>query len=142
MTSARIDELLHMFNHDARIARTFGMRLSFNTEGQAIIDLPYNAGLDHGLGGVHGGVYMTLLDTAAWFTAAAAHADSVWVATAEITVHLLKPAYEVDLRAVGRLIQAGRRLDIAEAHLNTGDGRLIGHAVGTFIVLPDVRTDE
>lgn len=37
------------------------------------MDLPYNPDLDHTLGSIHGGVHTTMLDTAGWFTAAAAH---------------------------------------------------------------------
>lgn len=141
-TPERLNELLVMFNQNARLAQTFGMTLSYDDERHAIISLPYNPGLDHGLGGVHGGVYMTLLDTAAWFTSAAAHEESVWVATSELTVHLLKPVYGKALRAVGRLIQTGSRLDIAESHIYDADGALVGHGVGTFVVLPHLKTDQ
>jgi acyl-coenzyme A thioesterase PaaI-like protein len=73
MTAERIEELLHMFNEAAPIARLFGMRLSFTKEANAVIDLPYNPLPDHSSGGVHGGVYATMLDCAGWFTAAASH---------------------------------------------------------------------
>ncbi|MFN2154982.1 MAG: PaaI family thioesterase, partial [Anaerolineae bacterium] len=134
----RTEQLVHMFNNRAPIARTFGMRLSYNDQGQAVVDLPYNPGLDHALGGVHGGVYATMLDTAGWFTAAAAHDESCWLATSEMSVHLLLPVERAALRAVGRLIKRGRRQDIAEMRLYDGEGRLVGHATGTFILLPGV----
>ena len=139
MNSRRIDELLEMFHRRATITVTFGMRLSYTDTGQAVIDLPYNPGLNHGLGGIHGGIYMTLLDTAAWFTAAAAHDESAWVATSELTVHLLKPARETALQAVGQMVQSGRRQDIVEANLYDDQGLLIAHGIGTFILLPDLR---
>ena len=138
MNSERIAELLDLFNERAPIARTFGMRLSYTDEGNAVIDLPYNPDLDHAQGGVHGGVYATILDTASWFTAAAAHDVSCWVATSEMTVHFLRPAERTALRAVGQMIKSGKRQDIAEARLYDGQSRLIGHAVATFIVLPSV----
>jgi acyl-coenzyme A thioesterase PaaI-like protein len=34
------------------------------------------------------------------------------------------------------VIQGGRRQDIAEAHLYDDAGRLVAHAIGTFVVLP------
>jgi uncharacterized protein (TIGR00369 family) len=142
MNNARIDELLTLFHQNARLARTFGLTLSFNAEGQATVDMPYNPALDHGLGGIHGGVYMTLIDTAAWFTAAAAHDNSIWVATSELTVHLLKPAARTALRCVGRLVRSGKRQDIVEAHLYDADERLVGHGIGTFVVLPHISTDD
>lgn len=138
MPSTRIAELLQMFNERAPIARYFGMKLSFTAAGNAVIDLPYNPNLDHALGGVHGGVYATLLDSAGWFTVAAAHDISCWIATSELSIHLLAPAERTALRAVGRLLKQGKRLDIAEMDLYDGQGRLIGHGVGTFVILPNV----
>ena len=138
MNTERIEELLRMFNENAPIARYFGMKLSFTDEVNAVIDLPYNPNLDHALGGIHGGVYATMLDNAGWFTAAAAYDVSCWVATSELSVHFLEPAKNSSLRAVGRLIKHGKRQDIAEMHLYDGQGHLIGHGVGTFVVLPDV----
>ncbi len=132
----RIAELLHMFK-GVPIARFLGMSLSYTDEGNAVVDLPYNPNLDHALGGVHGGVYATMLDTAGWFTAAAARDISCWMATAEMSVHFLAPVERTSLRAVGRLLRRGRRQDIAEMHLYDGEGHLVGHATGTFIVLPD-----
>jgi uncharacterized protein (TIGR00369 family) len=139
VTDHRIAELETMFNQTARIARTLDLTLTFDDQRRAIITMPYHPGYDHALGGVHGGIYMTLLDSAAWFTAAAAHDESIWVATSELTVHLLKPVQESALRAVGSLIQSGSRLDIAEAHLYDESDQLVGHAVGTFIVLPHIE---
>jgi uncharacterized protein (TIGR00369 family) len=136
---ARTEQLVDMFNNRAPIAGTFGMTLSYNEQGQAVVDLPYNPGLDHALGGVHGGVYATLLDTAGWFTAAAAHDESYWLATSEMSLHLLLPVERASLRAVGRLIKRGKRQDVAEMRLYDGDGRLVGHATGTFILLRDVN---
>lgn len=141
MTPERIAQLLHMFNEVAPIARTFGMKLSYGEEGRAIVDLAYNPGLDHALDGVHGGVYATLLDTAGWFTAAAAHDVGCWLATSEMSIHFLLPVERSALRAVGHMLKRGNRQDIVEMLLYDGEGRLVGHATGTFIVLPGVPLD-
>jgi uncharacterized protein (TIGR00369 family) len=138
MNPERMAELLHLFNEVAPIARTFGMVLSYDDEGRATVDLPYNPDLDHALGGVHGGVYATLLDTAGWFTAAAAHDLSCWVATTEMSVHFLAPVQRSPLRAVGQLIRRGGRQDVAEMRLYDGNDRLVGHATGTFVLLPSI----
>jgi uncharacterized protein (TIGR00369 family) len=138
MTERRLDELRHIFNEVAPISATVGMTLSYNDDGQAIVDLPYNPGLDHALGGIHGGVYATMLDTAGWFTCAAAHDVDCWLATAEMSIHFLLPAEQTSLRAVGRLIKSGKRQDVAEMYLYDGQGQLVGHATGTFVVLPSV----
>jgi uncharacterized protein (TIGR00369 family) len=135
MSAKRIEQLLTMFNESAPIARTFGMKLSYTEDASAVIDLPYNPSLDHTLGGVHGGVYATMLDSAGWFTAVASHDISCWLATAEISIHFLEPVTQTSLRAIGRLLKRGKRQIIAEMHLYDGRGRLVAHATGTFIVL-------
>jgi len=138
MNAELIPVLLDYFNHRAPIARTFGMSLSYTDDGRAIIDLPHNPNLDHPLGGIHGGIYATLLDTATWFTAAAAQESARWITTSDLTIHYLRPAQKTALRCVGSIIKAGKRQTVAEAHLYDGDGNLVGHAVGTFVLLPDM----
>ena len=44
----------------------------------------------------------------------------------------------LDIRAVGRLIKPGRRQDVVEMPLFDIDGRLISHATGTCLLLPDI----
>ena len=139
-TAKRTAELIRLFEERAPIARFFGMHLSYNEEGGAVVDLPYNPNLDHALGGVHGGVCATMLDTAGWFTAAATTDRSCWAATSEFTVHLLQPVQRASLRSVGSLVKVGKRQVVAEMQLEDGEGRLVGHGVGTFIILPNLPT--
>lgn len=139
---ARRRELEALFNDEARIARTFGMRLSFASDGTAVLDLPYNRGLDHAFGGIHGGVQMTMLDNAGWFTAAARQPAGTWVATSEMSTHLLRPAARCDLRATAALLKTGKRQDVCEMHLFDADGQRIAHATATFVVLPSVSRSD
>jgi len=89
----RIEQLLEQFG-TAPIVKTFGMRLSFHNLDQiglfgAVVDLPYNEKLNHFEGGIHGGVYCTIIDTAAWFTSAACTPLSTWVATSDLNIRFL-----------------------------------------------------
>lgn len=142
MNTDRLPQLLAMFNEQAPIARAFGMRLSYTAEGHAVIDLPYNPALDHAQGGVHGGIYATLLDSAGWFAAAASHAEECWIATSEMSIHFLLPAARTALRAVGCVLKPGKRQDVVEMFLYDETQSLVGHAMGTFIVLPGVPLGE
>jgi uncharacterized protein (TIGR00369 family) len=137
-SSRRRDELLHLFNETAPIARTFGMTLAYTADDRAVFTLPYNPGLDHALDGIHGGVYATMLDNAGWFTAALAHEESCWLATAELSIHFLRPAKATTLRAEGWIIQGGKRQDVTEMRLYDAAGELVAHATGSFTVLPNV----
>lgn len=136
MRKERIDEYIKTFREKSPITSFFGMELSFTDGGSAVVDLPYNPNLDHGFGGIHGGVYATLMDTAGWYTAVATQDEDCWVATAELSMHLLEPVKQTSLRAVGRLIKSGKRQNIVEVFLYDANQRLVGHATGTFMILP------
>jgi uncharacterized protein (TIGR00369 family) len=135
MKGERDEELLNMFHARAPISRYFGMHLSFTKDGSAVVNLPHNPNLDHALGGVHGGVYATMLDTAGWFAVAFARTDPNMVVTSEITVRYLEPVERMSLRAVGKVIRQGKRQDVAEMQLFDEEGRLVGHATGAFMIL-------
>jgi len=127
---AHLERLRAMF-HQAPIARTFGMTLKYDEEQRAVFTLPYNPGFDHSIGGVHGGVFATMLDNAGWFTVAV-HYDT-WVATVEFQVRLLEPVQKEELVAVGRLVHGGKRLATAEMEVRAG-GRRVAIGSGTFTV--------
>jgi uncharacterized protein (TIGR00369 family) len=137
----RREELLHLFNEVAPIARSFGMRLAFTEDDRAIISLPYNPGLDHALGDIHGGIFATMLDNAGWFTAALGREESCWVATAELSLHLLRRATATTLRAEAWYLKRGKRQDVLEMKLHDGAGDLVAHATGTFTALPGVTRE-
>jgi uncharacterized protein (TIGR00369 family) len=94
--------------------------------------LPYAVHLDHSLGGIHGGVFGTLIDTAAWFTAAVHY--PTWLGTIEFHTRLLEPVRAEDLVATGTLIRAGKRLATARADVRTASGILAATGTGSFTV--------
>ena len=136
MRKERMDEYIKTFREKSPITSFFGMELSFADDGSAVVELPYNPNLDHGFGGIHGGVYATLMDTAGWYTAVAAQDEDCWVATAELNIHFFEPAKRTSLRAVGRLLKTGKRQNIVEMFLYDDNRCLVGHATGTFMILP------
>ncbi|MFH2072328.1 MAG: PaaI family thioesterase [Actinomycetota bacterium] len=109
-----------------------GMTLRFDEDFHAIIEVPHADFLDHGLGQVHGGIFATLIDSAAWF-AAAVHYDP-WISTVDFHVRLLEPVAGEDLAATGSVVRIGRSLAAADAEVRTAAGRLVAVGGGTFAV--------
>jgi len=101
MHTTRQKELVELFN-TGRISKYFGTTLSFDEQGPAHVDLPYNPNLDQPCG-IHGGVLATLLDTAGWFTVAA-QSQSSFVITSQLNTHFLNPARECNLHAEGWVV--------------------------------------
>jgi len=101
-------------------------------EGEAEITVPVRPEFFHAAGAVHGSVYFKALDDAAFF-AVNSLVEDVFVLTASFTVYLLRPLAAGELRANGRVVQAARRLFVAEADLLDGDGRRLAKGSGTFM---------
>lgn len=129
--SARPGYLVGMFS-GAPLPRHLGMTLRFDDGLRAVVDIAHGPHLDHALAQVHGGVLATLVDTAAWFTAAV-HYDT-WITTVDLHVRYLEPTGGEDLTATGTLIRAGRSLAAADAEVRTAGGRLVAVGGGTFSV--------
>jgi len=132
--AANREKLLRLFNGGSHIVQTLNLGLRFTDHDRAVVTMPYDPAYDHAAGSVHGGMYAVLMDTAGWFTSAVTRDESAWVATAELSMHLLKAAHKVALRAEGRMIKPGKRQDVVEMFLyNDATGELVGHATGTFV---------
>lgn len=101
-------------------------------EGEADITVPVRPEFFHAAGAVHGSVYFKALDDAAFF-AVNSLVEDVFVLTASFTVYLLRPLTAGRLRATGRVVQAARRLFVAESDLLDADGRRLAKGSGTFM---------
>jgi uncharacterized protein (TIGR00369 family) len=90
------------------------------------------------LGGVHGGVIATLLDTAAGCSVHTTLAVGEMYTSLDLTTKFLRPV-TVDsglLRCEGRVLHRGRRQALAEAELTDQSGRLVAHATSTCLIIP------
>lgn len=127
----RRDYLCTLFT-GAPIAKVYGMKIHYTEAGHAIFTLPYNATFNHAMGGIHGGVFATMLDNAGWFTAAP-YFDT-WIATVEFTTRLLEPVTGEDLVAEGEIVRRGKKLTVAEMKITSASNRLVAIGSGTFAV--------
>ena len=88
------------------------------------------------LGGVHGGVISTLLDTAAACSVHSTLAVGEGYTSLDLTVKFLRPV-TVDsgqLRCVGKVVSRGRRTALAEAQLFDENDRLLAHATSSCMI--------
>ena len=124
-------KLVELFD-SAPIIQTFGMNLSYDELGRAVVRLPFNPNFDHAFHQIHGGVMATLLDTCGWFTAAP-HFDH-WIATVEFQTRLLEPVEKCALVATGNIVRLGKRIAVCEMKVVSQDERTIALGSGTFTV--------
>lgn len=129
------------WHNRAPICRTFGMTLSYDQEECAVIHLPHNPRIDHGFGGIHGGVFATLLDNAGWFTVGPRF--NTWLATVELQTRFLEHGENCDLIATGKIVRLGKLISVVEMQVCNAEGKIMSVGSGTFATTSVARpTDE
>lgn len=115
----------------APIVATLGIELAYDGEGRAVVRLPHDPRLDHTLGQLHGGMVGTIVDTAAWFSAAPHY--GVWIVAAEYQVRLLEPVAGTEIRAIGEPARLGSRIAVVEVRVERPGGGLVAVGAGTYV---------
>lgn len=118
------------------IAETLGLVDFAYADGAFTVELDPEHRHYNPLGTVHGGVISTLLDTAAACSVHATLAAGELYTSLDLTVKFLRPVTVESgrLRAVGRVLQRGRRTALATADLVDESGRLVAHATSSCLI--------
>jgi uncharacterized protein (TIGR00369 family) len=119
------------------ICATVGFRFVELDQGRVVMELETGEHQYNTVGTVHGGIIVTLLDSAAGSAVHTTLPAGVGYTTVSIATSFLRTvrADTGALRAEGRLVKGGRRLAFAEAELTDGDGTLYAHATANCIIL-------
>ena len=122
------------------IAKTLDFLLIEAGDGHAVFQgTPGPAHLNP-MGGIHGGWYATLLDSAMGCAVHTKMPVGRGYTTAELSLNIVRAigAKAPRVRAEGKVLHAGRQLATAEARLYGPDGTLYAHATTTCLVF-DLR---
>ena len=119
------------------ICALMGYRLVEAEPGRAVFEI--RAGEQHynPIGVVHGGIAMTLLDSAMGCAVQTQMPAGGAYTTLEAKTNLVRAITSETgpLRAIGKVLHAGKRVATAEARLEDPAGKLYAHATSTCIVL-------
>ena len=90
------------------------------------------------IGTVHGGWSASILDSALALSVLSTLTVDQGFTTVDIRINYLRPLTREtgEVRAEGRVLQAGRRLAYAEASLTDRAGKLVCHGTGSCLILP------
>ncbi|MEV4416108.1 PaaI family thioesterase [Catellatospora sp. NPDC049609] len=105
-------------------------------EGRVVVTMRAREFHYNPLGGVHGGILATLLDTAA---ACAVHTTlpaGTGYTSLDLSTKFLRPVSVASglLRCEGTVISRGRRTALAQAQLTDEQGRLLAHATSSCLI--------
>jgi uncharacterized protein (TIGR00369 family) len=120
----------------APIAETVGFSLVEVEEGRVVFEATPTRAVYNPLGSVHGGWIATVLDSACGCVVHSMLKPGQAYTTLELkTVFHKTLIADTPVRAVGRIVQAGRRAAFSEAELRGLDGKLYATATSTCLVM-------
>ena len=119
------------------IARLMGFSLVEVEPGHAVFEVVPGERHYNPIGVVHGGLAMTLLDSAMGCAVQTHMPAGGGYTTLEAKTNLVRPITGTTgkLRAIGKLVHLGKRVATAEGRLEDAAGKLYAHASTTCIVL-------
>jgi uncharacterized protein (TIGR00369 family) len=85
-------------------------------------------------GGLHGGVYASVIDTAAYWSVYGDLPEENGLVTIDLNVDLLAPAGDGRILVKGKKIKTGKTLALAEAEMFDGKGKLLAHGSSKLMV--------
>lgn len=118
------------------IGRTMGFRLVEVEPGRAVFEGRPGPHLLNPLGSVHGGVALTLIDSAAGCAVHSELGPGIGYTTVETKVNFTRPIAPEGgpVRCEGRVVTRGRQIATAEARLLSAEGRILAHGTSTLII--------
>ncbi|MET7368811.1 PaaI family thioesterase [Streptomyces sp. NPDC005566] len=117
-----------------------GATVDFNLDevehGRAVFSLLPGEEHYNPIGSVHGGIFATLLDSAAGCAVQSTLPRGTGYTSLDLTVKFLRPVTVGTgrVRAVGRVVSSGRRTALAEAQLLDAGDRLLAHATSSCLL--------
>jgi uncharacterized protein (TIGR00369 family) len=120
------------------IMDTLGMTGFHAEHGRVVVEMPAETFHYNPLGGVHGGVISTLLDTAAACSVHSTLAVGEMYTSLDLTVKFLRPVTADSglLTCEGTVLQRGRRTALAQAELTDSRGKVVAHAISSCMIFP------
>jgi uncharacterized protein (TIGR00369 family) len=104
------------------IMATLGASVASVKKGEVEIVLPFSDKILQQHGFIHAGAIATIADSACGYAALSVMPDDAAVLTTEFKIHLLSPAKGERVRAVGRVVRAGKKLVITIGEVFVDDG--------------------
>jgi len=125
------------------VSAALGFTLEEAEYGRAVFVLAPGEEHYNPIGSVHGGVHATLLDSAAGCAVQSVLPRGMAYTSLDLSLKFLRPI-TVDtgkVRAVGTVLNSGRRTALAQAELLDSTGRLLAHATSSCLLFPMPAAD-
>ena len=123
----------------APVADLLGFSLVEIEPGRAVIALEASDRHANPMGTLHGGVLCDIADAAMGMAYASNLAEGETFTTLELKINFLRPVWKTRLRAVGKVVQQGKTVGLAECDILDEKGTLVARAGCTCMTLRGER---
>ena len=93
-------------------------------------------------GGIHGGAYASVIDTAAYWAAYCELEESVGLISIDLKIDYLAPINDGVIISKGRSIKIGKSMCLAEATATDEEGQWLAHGTSKMMVTKGLQTIE
>ncbi|MCG6879004.1 MAG: PaaI family thioesterase, partial [Deltaproteobacteria bacterium] len=93
-------------------------------------------------GGIHGGVYASVIDTAAYWSVYCELEEKVGLISIDLKIDYLAPIRDGVILTKGRSIKIGRSMCLAEATASDANGKWLAHGTSKMMVTKGLQTIE
>jgi uncharacterized protein (TIGR00369 family) len=107
--------------------------------GESYLEIPVQEKHLQPFGMVHGGVFASLVDAAAFWAVYTQVPEDIGMTTVELKLNYLAPLATGRMIAKGRSIRVGKTLCLGEASINNEEGLLLVHGTSTMMLLKDLK---
>lgn len=114
-------------------AKLLGIKLEHVAMGTATLLMPVRKDLTQNHGVVHGGAVASLIDSATAFAIIPLLGAKEGATTVDLTISYLRPVRSGQMKAVAKVIRAGRRVISVSAEVFDSDETLTATALSTYI---------
>lgn len=107
--------------------------------GESLIEIPAQEKHLQPFGIVHGGVFASLLDAAAFWAVYSEVPEDLGMTTVELKINYLAPLSTGRMIATGKSLRVGKTICLGEAGIVNGEGTLLAHGTSTMMILKDLK---
>lgn len=121
------------------VGELIGFRMASIEAGEAVMELEATERHGNPMGTLHGGILCDIADAAMGMAYASTLEARESFTTLELKINYLRPFWTGPLRAIGKVVHAGRTVGLTQCDVVDGKGQLIARASSTCMILRGQR---
>ena len=133
-----VEKVLELINQ-APYFQLLNMDIKELSEGYCRMEVRLERKHLNAFGGIHGGAYASMLDTAAYWALYADLGEDDGFITLDLTSNNLRAVETGTLTVEGRVIKTGRSICLCEAEVHDEQGRLMAHCISKEFLSPTLQ---